>query len=94
MSTRLAAACSIVTGLVVVTVWLTEGLYFERAVLLAPVLVVGLRHIRPASSSGAGWVGTRSPGPPSAIDHRRDGRLRPVLVLLTILGVQLPREGG
>ena len=44
MSARLVAASVAVTVLVLVTVWLTD-LSFERAVLLAPVLVIGLAAV-------------------------------------------------
>ena len=44
MSARLVAAAVAVTALVLVTVWLTE-LSFERAVLLAPVLVIGVAAV-------------------------------------------------
>jgi len=44
MSTRLAAASGAVTALVVVAVWVSD-LSFERAVLLAPVLVIGLAAV-------------------------------------------------
>ena len=41
MSARVAAASLAVGALVLLTVWLTD-LSFERAALLAPVLVLGL----------------------------------------------------
>jgi hypothetical protein len=44
VSLRLFAAAVAITALVVVTVWLTE-LSFERAVLLAPVLVIGVAAV-------------------------------------------------
>ena len=92
MSARLAAASAFVTALVVVTVWLTD-LSFGRAALLAPVLVIGLAGI-----SGLvvfwGRVGWDS------LSRSRHPRLLVaaafafilLLVGLTLLGVQLPRE--
>ena len=44
MSLRLAVATVAVTVLVLVTVWITE-LSFERAILLAPVLVIGVAAV-------------------------------------------------
>ena len=41
MSSRYLAASVAVTAIVVVTVWLTD-LSFQRAILLAPVLVIGV----------------------------------------------------
>ena len=92
MSARLAVASAFVTALVVVTVWVTD-LSFGRAALLAPVLVIGL-----AAISGLvvfwGRVGWDS------LSRSRHPRLLAaaafafilLLVGLTLLGVQLPRE--
>jgi hypothetical protein len=44
VSLRLAIASVAVTLLVVLTVWLTE-LSFERAILLAPALVIGVAAV-------------------------------------------------
>jgi hypothetical protein len=44
VSLRLAVATVAVTVLVLVTVWITE-LSFERAILLAPVLVIGVAAV-------------------------------------------------
>jgi len=92
VSTRIAAASVAVTTLVVVTVWVTD-LSFERAILLAPVLVIGL-----AALAGLvvfwGRVGLDSL---RAARHPRlivAGALAFILLLvgLTLLGVNLPRE--
>jgi hypothetical protein len=92
VSTRIAAASVAVTTLVVVTVWVTD-LSFERAILLAPVLVVGL-----AALAGLvvfwGRVGLDSL---RGARHPRlivAGGVAFILLLvgLTLLGVKLPRE--
>jgi hypothetical protein len=44
VSVRLVIAAVAVTVLVLLTVWLTE-LSFERAILLAPVLVIGVAAV-------------------------------------------------
>jgi len=92
MSTRLVAASGAVTAVVLVAVWVSD-LSFERAVLLAPVLVIGL-----AAVAGLvvfwGRVGSDS------FRQARHPRLVIaatlafvlLLVGLTLLGVQLPRE--
>ena len=94
MSTRLAAASAAVTGLVVLTVWLTD-LSFERAVLLAPVLVVGLAAVAGLIVfwGRVGWESFSQARHPRLIVAATVAFVL-VLVLLTILGVQLPREGG
>jgi hypothetical protein len=92
VSARLAAASAFVTALVVVTVWVTD-LSFGRAALLAPVLVVGL-----AAISGlvvfwgrVGWDSlSRSRHPRLLVAAALAFVL--LLVGLTLLGVQLPRE--
>jgi len=81
-----------VTTLVVVTVWVTD-LSFERAILLAPVLVIGL-----AALAGLvvfwGRVGLdslRQARHPRLIVAAALGFVL-LLVGLTLLGVKLPRE--
>jgi hypothetical protein len=92
VSLKLLAASVAVTVLVVVTVWVSD-LTFERAVLLAPVLVIGL-----AAVAGLvvfwGRVGLDS------LRRARHPRLIVaaafafvlLLVGLTLLGIELPRE--
>jgi hypothetical protein len=92
MTPRLALASVAVTVLVVLTVWLTE-LSFERAALLAPVLVIGV-----AAVAGLvvfwGRVGLDS------LRKARHPRLVAglavafvlLLIGLALLGVDLPRE--
>jgi hypothetical protein len=92
VSARLAAASAAVTALVVVTVWLTD-LSFGRAALLAPVLVIGLGAVAGllAFWGRVGW---------DSLSRARHPRLLVaagllfvlLLVGLTLLGVQLPRE--
>jgi hypothetical protein len=92
MSLKLVAASVAVTVLVLVTVWVSD-LTFQRAVLLAPVLVIGL-----AAVAGLvvfwGRVGLDS------LRRARHPRLILaaafafvlLLVGLTLLGIELPRE--
>jgi integral membrane sensor domain MASE1 len=94
VSTRIAVASVGVTALVVVTVWLTD-LSFERAILLAPVLVIGV-----AAAAGllvfwgrVGWESFRSSRRPRVVAALVLGFVL-LLVALTLLGVDLPREGG
>jgi hypothetical protein len=92
VSVRLAAASVAVTALVTVTVWVTD-LSFERAILLAPVLVIGLAAVAGLFVfwGRVGWESLR---------HTRHPRLFIatavafvlLLVGLTILGVKLPHE--
>jgi len=83
----------VVLGLVVLTAWFM-GWSVERAVYLAPVIVIGF-----AAAAGLVILWTKV-----AIQQLRETR-RPrlvlalwllgigLLVLLTVLGVKLPREG-
>jgi len=92
VSVRYLAASVAVTTIVVVTVWVTD-LSFQRAILLAPVLVIGL-----AAAAGLvvfwGRVGWES------LSRTRRPRLViagsvafvALLVVLTLLGVKLPHE--
>ena len=92
MTSRLAVASVAVTALVVLTVWLTD-LSFQRAILLAPVLVIGV-----AAAAGlfvfwgrVGWESFRGSRRPRLIAALVVAVLI-LLVALTILGVNLPRE--
>jgi hypothetical protein len=87
-----AVASIAVTAVVVVAVWVTD-LSFERAVLLAPVLVIGL-----AAAAGlvvfwgrVGWESLRQSQHPRLV-IAAVAALVFLLVGLTLLGVQLPRE--
>jgi hypothetical protein len=88
----LFAASVAVTALVVLAVWITD-LSFQRAVLLAPVLVIGVGAV---AGLGVFWgkVGWES------LRRSRHPRLYvagglafiALLVALTLLGVNLPHE--
>ncbi len=92
MTARYLAASAAVTAIVVVTVWVTN-LSFQRAILLAPVLVVGVGAIAGLFVfwGRVGWDSFRRSR------HRRaiaigSTVLLVVLVVLSILGVKLPHE--
>ena len=92
VSARVVAASLAVGGLVLLTVALTD-LSFERAALLAPVLVIGV-----AAAAGlivlwgrVGWAHFRESRHP----RRLVGAAVAVVVVaaaLTLLGVKLPHE--
>ena len=92
MSTRLFAASAAVTAIVVVAVWLTD-LSFQRAVLLAPVLVIGIGAVAGLVVfwGRIGWDSLRRSRHPGLYVA---GGLAFValLVVLTLLGVNLPHE--
>ncbi len=92
MSTRLFAASVAVTALVVLAVWITD-LSFQRAVLLAPVLVIGLGAVAGLVVfwGKIGWESLRRSRHPRLYVA---GGLAVValLVVLTLLGVNLPHE--
>jgi hypothetical protein len=92
MSARLAAASAAVTALVVVTVWLTD-LSFGRAALLAPVLVIGLAAVAGLTVfwGRVGWESFRQARHPRLLVAAALAFIL-LLVGLTLLGVQLPRE--
>jgi hypothetical protein len=92
VSARLAAASAAVTALVVVTVWLTD-LSFGRAALLAPVLVIGLAAVAGllAFWGRVGWDSLSRARHPRLLVAAGLGFIL-LLVGLTLLGVQLPRE--
>ncbi len=92
MSLRYLTASVAVTAIVVVTVWLTN-LSFQRAILLAPVLVLGL-----AAAVGlavfwgrVGWESLRKSRRPRLVLAAAVAFVG-LLVLLTVLGVKLPHE--
>ena len=92
MTVRVAAASLAVGALVLLTVWLTD-LSFERAVLLAPVLVVGA-----AAAAGllvlwgrVGYQHFRESRHPRLIVGATMGVLA-LGVVLVLFGVKLPHE--
>jgi hypothetical protein len=92
VSVRLFAAAVAVTAVVVIAVWLTD-LSFERAALLAPVLVIGLGAVAGLVVfwGRIGWDSLKRSRHPRLIAA---GALAFValLVVLTLLGVNLPHE--
>ena len=92
MSTRYLLASAAVTAIVVITVWVTD-LSFQRAILLAPVLVIGLGAVAGLVVfwGRVGWDSLRKSRHPRLLVG---GSLAFValIVVLTILGVKLPHE--
>jgi len=92
VSARLFAVSLAITGLVVIAVWVTD-LSFQRAALLAPVLVIGVAAVAGMVVfwSRVGW---------DSLSRARHPRLLVaaglafigLLVVLTFLGVNLPHE--
>ena len=92
VSARVAGASFAVAALVLLVVWVTD-LSFERAALLAPVLVIGV-----AAAAGlvvlwgrVGWAHFREARHPRVILGAAVAILV-VGVALTLLGVKLPHE--
>ena len=92
MSTRLLGAAAAVTALVVLAVWLTD-LSFQRAVLLAPVLVIGVGAVAGLVVfwGRIGWDSLRRSRHPALIAAGAAAFVA-LLVVLTLLGVNLPHE--
>lgn len=92
MSARLFAVSVAITGLVLLAVWVTD-LSFQRAALLAPVLVIGVAAVAGMVVfwSRVGW---------DSLSRARHPRILVaaglafigLLVVLTFLGVNLPHE--
>lgn len=92
MSTRLFAASVAVTALVVLAVWITD-LSFQRAALLAPVLVIGVGALAGLMVfwGRIGWESLRRSRHPRL--YIAGGVVFvALLVVLTFLGVNLPHE--
>jgi hypothetical protein len=81
-----------VTALVVVAVWITD-LSFQRAALLAPVLVIGVGALAGLVVfwGKIGWESLRRSGHPRLYVAGGLAFIA-LLVLLTFLGVNLPHE--
>jgi len=92
VSTRLLAASVAVTALVVLAVWITD-LSFQRAALLAPVLVIGLGAVAGLVVfwGRIGWDSVRRTRHPRLYIAGGLAVLA-LLVVLTLLGVNLPHE--
>ena len=92
MSTRLLGASVAVTALVVLAVWLTD-LSFQRAALLAPVLVIGVGAVAGLVVfwGRTGWDSLRRSRHPALIAAGAAAFIA-LLVVLTLLGVNLPHE--
>jgi hypothetical protein len=92
VSTRLFAASVAVTALVVVAVWITD-LSFQRAALLAPVLVIGVGALAGLVVfwGKIGWESLRRSSHPRLYVAGGLAFIA-LLVLLTFLGVNLPHE--
>jgi len=92
VSARLFAVSVAVTALVVLAVWITD-LSFQRAALLAPVLVIGV-----GAAAGMivfwgriGWDSLRRSRHPRLFLAGAVAFVA-ILLVLTLLGVQLPHE--
>jgi hypothetical protein len=92
VSARLFAASVAVTALVVVAVWVTD-LSFQRAVLLAPVLVIGLGALAGIVLfwGRIGWDSLRRSRHPRLWVAGGIAFIA-LLVVLSLLGVNLPHE--
>lgn len=92
MSARLLVASAVVTTLVVVTVWLTD-LSFQRAALLAPVLVIGVGAVAGLAVfwGRIGWDSLKRTRHPRLVVASGVAFIA-LLVVLTLLGVKLPHE--
>jgi hypothetical protein len=77
---------------VVLTVWLTD-LSFERAILLAPVLVIGVAAVAGLAVfwGRVGWDSFRQARHPRLVVGLAVAFVL-LLIGLTLLGVELPRE--
>jgi hypothetical protein len=92
VSARLAAASLAVGGLVLLTVWLTD-LSFERAALLAPVLVLGIAAVAGLLVlwGRVAWQQLSESRHPRAILVLSALGVA-LIVALSLLGVKLPHE--
>jgi hypothetical protein len=92
VSARLFAASVAVTAVVVAAVWITD-LSFQRAALLAPVLVIGLGALAGLVMfwGRIGWDSLRRSGHPWL--YVAGGLMFvALLIVLSLLGVNLPHE--
>jgi hypothetical protein len=92
VSLRLAVASVGVTGLVLLAVWVTD-LSFERAVLLAPVLVLGVAALAGLAVfwGRVAWESLSRTRHPRLLIAGATAFIL-LIVGLTLLGVNLPKE--
>jgi predicted membrane chloride channel (bestrophin family) len=92
VTTRYVAVSAVVTAIVVVAVWITD-LSFQRAILLAPVLVVGVAAVAGLLVfwGRVGWDSFRRARHPRLVAAAA-AVVVAVLVVLSVLGVNLPHE--
>lgn len=92
MVVRYLFASVAVTAIVVVAVWLTN-LSFQRAILLAPVLVIGVAAVAGLAVfwGRVGWDSLRRSQRPRLI-LAVSAVVLAVLVVLSVLGIKLPHE--
>jgi hypothetical protein len=92
VSLRVVAASVAVAVLVLVSAWIFD-LQLERAVLLAPVIVVGVAAVAGLAVlwGRVGWEQYRESRHPVAIAVAAAAMIA-VFVALSLLGVKLPRE--
>jgi hypothetical protein len=92
VSIRLLAASAAVTFVVVLAVWITD-LSFQRAVLLAPVLVIGVGAVAGMAVfwGRIGWDSLRRSRHPRLLVAGGVAFIA-LLVVLSLLGVNLPHE--
>ena len=92
MSARLFAASVAVTAVVVVAVWITD-LSFQRAALLAPVLVIGLGALAGLIMfwGRIGWDSVQRSRHPWLYVAGGLAFIA-LLIVLSLLGVNLPHE--
>jgi hypothetical protein len=88
----MAAASVGITVLILLTVWVSD-LSFQRAILLAPVLVIGVAAVAGLFVfwGRVGWESLRRTRHPRLVAAAAVAFIG-LLVGLTLLGVDLPRE--
>lgn len=92
MSLRYLAASAAVTVLVLVTVWVSD-LSLQRAILLAPLLVIGVAAVAGLAVfwGRVGWASLQESRRPRLVLGLFAAGIA-LLVVLSFLGVKLPRE--
>ena len=92
MSVRYLTASVAVTAIVVFTVWVTD-LSFQRAILLAPVLVIGVAAVAGLFVfwGRVGWESLQRAQRPRLV-LAAAAVVVAALVVMSVLGVNLPHE--